>query len=175
MTAPVPTELHRPIATDRVPQSGMTVDVVATQDERNAVAGRLELPQIHLLSCHYVLTRPLAGATRRREGEIVAEGRLRASVVRECVVTLDLFDEIIDESFRVRFVPAGSESDDDDPEADDEIPYEGAAIDLGEATVEQLALTLDPYPRKPGAELPPEAVDIDFGPFAALSRLTKKE
>ena len=175
MTIVLPPEMHRPIATDRVPQAGMTLDIIATADERNAVAGRLELPMVHLLSCHYVLTRPLAGATRRREGEIVAEGRLRASVVRECVVTLELFDELIDESFRVRFVPAGSESDDDDPEADDEIPYEGAAIDLGEATVEQLALTLDPYPRKPGAELPPEAVDIDFGPFAALLRPKQKE
>lgn len=171
----LPREFSRQIATDRVPQAGMTLDVLATQDERNAVAGRLELPQVSLLSCHYVLTRPLAGATRRREGEIVAEGRLRANVIRECVVTLELFEEIVDESFRVRFVPAGSESDDDDPEADDEVPYEGAAMDIGEATVEQLALTLDPYPRKPGAELPPEVVDIDLGAFAALLRHPRKE
>lgn len=175
MSDNVAPELSRPVATDRIPGTGMTVDVISTGTERDAVAGRLELPQVRLLSCHYTLIRPLAGATRRREGEIVAEGHLRASVVRECVVTLELFDELIDDHFRVRFVPAGTESDDDDPEADDEIPYEGAAIDLGEATVEQLALTLDPYPRKPGAELPPEASEIDLGPFAALAKLSKKD
>ena len=168
-------EMSRPVATDRIPSVAMTMDVAATSQECDAVAGRLELPLVRLLACHYTLTRPLAGATRRREGEIVAEGHLRASVVRECVVTLELFDEIIEEHFRVRFVPAGTESDDDDPEADDEIPYEGASIDLGEATVEQLALSLDPYPRKPGAELPPEACEIDLGPFAALARLAKRD
>jgi hypothetical protein len=175
MTADFTPELHRPVATDRIPQAGMTMEVKAAGDEHSAVAGRLELPQVKELSCRFVLTRPLAGATRRREGEIVAEGHLRAVLVRECVVSLELFDAVIDERFRVRFVPAGSESDDDDPEADDEIPYDGAAIDLGEAAVEQLALTLDPYPRKPGAELPPEAIEIDFGPFAALARLAKKD
>ncbi len=166
-------EMSRPVATDRIPAAGMMVDVASSADERDAVAGRLELSLVRLLSCRYVLTRPLAGATRRREGEIVGEGHLRATVVRECVVTLELFDEVIDERFRIRFVPAGTESDDEDPEADDEIPYAGASIDLGEATVEQLALTLDPYPRRPGAELPPEASDIDLGPFAALARLAR--
>lgn len=168
-------EMSRPMATDRIPGAGMMVEVESSSDERDAVAGRLELPLIRLLACHYTLVRPLASATRRREGEVVAEGRLRATVVRECVVTLELFDEVIDERFRIRFVPAGTESDDGDPEADDEIPYEGAAIDLGEATVEQLALTLDPYPRKPGAELPPDASDIEMGPFAALARLAKND
>lgn len=175
MSDALPLEMSRIVATDRIPSTGMILDVASTPDERDAVAGRLELPQVRLLSCYYTLTRPLAGATRRREGEVVAEGHLRASVVRECVVTLELFDEIIEERFRVRFVPTGTESDDDDPEADDEIPYEGATIDLGEATVEQLALTLDPYPRKPGAELPEEASEIDLGPFAALARLAKKD
>jgi len=34
--------------------------------------------------------------------------------------------------------------------------------------VEQLALALDPYPRKPGAALPPELAAEPDGPFAAL-------
>jgi len=40
--------------------------------------------------------------------------------------------------------------------------------------VEQLALALDPYPRKPGAALPVELLDEPTGPFAALARLTRK-
>ena len=75
-------------------------------------------------------------------------------VVRTCVVSLDDFETTLEEDFRVRFVPAGTETDNPDPEAEDEIPFAGTVIDLGEAAAEQLALSLDPYPRKPGAELP---------------------
>ena len=174
MTAPVP-ELSRPVATDRIPAAGMTLQVLADAAECAAVATRIGLAAIESLVCDLTLVRPLAGSQRRREGEILAEGHLRATLVRECVVTLDLFPVSVDQRFRVRFVPAGSESEDADPESDDEIPYEGAAIDLGEATVEELALTLDPYPRKPGAALPDDAVDIDLGPFAALSRLARPQ
>ncbi len=168
-------EFHRPTATDRIPVSGMRVEVVAAGAELLAIAARLQVPVVEALSCRYVLTRPLASGTRRREGEIVAECVLRARLVRECVVTLEPFGVSIEERFRVRFVPAGTESDDEDPEADDEVGYDGAAIDLGEAAVEQLALTLDPYPRKAGAKLPPEANDPDENPFAALVRRPKAD
>jgi hypothetical protein len=168
-------ELHRPTATDRIPVSGMTVDVQADAAECEAIAARLMIPAVKKLSCRFVLTRPLAGATTKRPGEILAEAHLRATLVRECVVTLEPFTTQTEERFRVRFVPGGTEIDDEDPESDDEIGYDGAAIDLGEAAVEQLALTLDPYPRKPGAELPPEASDAESGPFAALVRLVRPE
>ncbi|MDP2117169.1 MAG: DUF177 domain-containing protein, partial [Brevundimonas sp.] len=48
---------------------------------------------------------------------------------------------------------------------------ENGQIDLGQYAVEQLALRLDPFPRKPGAEFvqPPEPVEIS--PFAVLKRL----
>lgn len=166
-------ELHRPCATDRIPSTGMTVDVRASPEECAAVAARLLLPSVESLSCQFVLTRPLAGAQARREGEIVGEGHLRARFTQECVVSLEPFEATLDERFRIRFVPDGSEFDDEDPESDDEITYSGAAIDLGEAAIEQLALVLDPYPRKPDAELPPEATDEPEGPFAALARLQR--
>ena len=174
MTEDIP-ELHRPIATDRIPVTGMSMDVLATSDECKLIARRLMIPGVEFLSCRFMLNRPLAGSERRREGEIVAEGRLRATLVRECVVSLEKFTVKVDERFRVRFVSTGSESEDEDPESDDEIGYAGAAIDLGEAAVEQLALTLDPYPRKPGAVLPPEANDPEEGAFAALSRLVRPD
>jgi hypothetical protein len=57
-------------------------------------------------------------------------------------------------------------------------PLPADAIDLGEAVVQQLAVALDPYPRKPGAEIPAEysgAADTDGrgGPFASLARLRR--
>ena len=56
------------------------------------------------------------------------------------------------EAFTVHFVPDGTETEDCRLDAPDEIPYQGSAIDLGEAATEQLALALDPYPKQPGAE-----------------------
>ena len=104
---------------------------------------RLGVPAVTALACRFRLTR-IAGA-------ILAEGRLDALVSRVCVATLDEFEVPVTEEFRVRFVPAGSESNELDLDAEDEIPYRGGLIDLGEAAVEQLALALDPYPRKPDA------------------------
>lgn len=181
MTALTP-ELHRPLATDRVTSAGIGWDVAATDAECALIAARLFEPAVEALSCHFELQRPLgtgAGAvlaTGRggRSGEIVAKGSLRARLRRVCVVTLEEFAVDVADEFRVVFVPAGQESEADDPDADDEIPYDGTMIDLGEAAVEQLALALDPYPRKPGAALPPEASEAPEGPFAALSRLARQ-
>ena len=73
----------------------------------------------------------------------------------------------------VRFVPAkpGSRTTpttrSSTPTPIDEIPYEGDRIDLGEATVEQLALGLDPFPRRPGVRAAPRrSTDADSAPAA---------
>ena len=165
-------EISHPIALDRIRDNDFAFAFEATPDQRDAVAGRLMEPRVDFLACSFKLRRPAAGS---RGGEIVGEGHLRARVQRECVVSLELFIEAIDEHFRVVFVPEGNESDGDDPEADDEIPYAGTAIDLGEAAVEQLALILPPYPRKPGAQLPAELGEEASGPFAALAKLARRE
>jgi hypothetical protein len=80
----------------------------------------------------------------------------------------------VEDRFTIRFVPDGREPTDDDPEAPDEIPYQGSTIDLGEAATEQLALALDPYPRLPGAELDPAARDREPSPFGSLTALRPK-
>lgn len=155
-------ELSRSVLVDRIPQAGLEQRVEASAAECAAVAARLRLPAVAALACRFRLL-PLSGMVR-------AEGSLRAAVTRVCVVTLDEFPQEVAEDFTVRFVPAGTESD-EDPESEDEIPYEAGLIDLGEATIEQLALTLDPYPRKPGATLPEGAEEQEESPFAALARL----
>ena len=136
--------------------------------ELAALAARLEIPALHSLVCRWRLT-PGPG------GIVAAEGELAARLVRVCVVTLDEFETALSERFALRFVPEGRENPEIDPEADDEIPYSGSAIDLGEATAEQLALALDFYPRKPGAALPEDAEDAAAHPFATLSRLKPRD
>lgn len=168
-----PAELHRPIAVGKVGPAGLEREVVATPAECAAIAARLLIPAVAALSCRFRLT-PLG------EGTIAAEGVLAARVTQDCVVTTDPFESEVQEAFRVRFVPESrfvepEEDDLLDLEADDEIPYAGNHIDLGEAAVEQLALALDPYPRGPGADaaeaaLPADPDDTPQSPFAALAR-----
>ena len=154
-------ELHRPVATDRIGAQGLDVDVSASEEERTALAARMRVPAIGELSCRFQL---------RRVGSVIAaEGQLRARLTQICVVTLDEFEHRVSEHFAVHFVPLGDEDEDSDPDAIDQIPYAGSSIDLGEAAAEQLALALDPYPRKPGAELAdPDEVETP-NPFAALA------
>ena len=155
-------ELSRPFAIDRMGEATrITVD--ATDAEREAVARRLGVPSVASLVCRFNL--------RRWEGATVqALGTLQARVTQTCVVSSDAFDTDIAEEFEIRFVPEGMESEEVDLDAPDEIPYAGAVIDLGEATTEQLALALDPFPKKPGAEIPPDAQNAPAGPFAVLAR-----
>jgi len=165
-------EMSRPVALGQIGAGGLEREVVATQAECAAIAARLRIPAVAALSCRFRLT-ALGG------GLVAAEGALAARVTQECVVTTDPFEADLQEAFRVRFVLEDRfvEPNDDDPldlDADDELPYAGSHIDLGEAAVEQLALALDPYPRSPDAALPeaPEEEEDESpaSPFAALAR-----
>ncbi|MBO0711650.1 MAG: DUF177 domain-containing protein [Acetobacteraceae bacterium] len=155
-------EFSRPVATDRIGPEGLSVVVEAKEAERIALARRLGLPAVQALSCHFDL--------RRLPGETVAAaGYLTARLVQVCVVSLDEFDAAVEERFLIHFVPEGRESDDPDPESPDEIPYSRGVIDLGEAAAEQLALALDPYPRRPDAAMAEQDDTTATHPFAALA------
>ena len=161
-------ELPRPLSLDRVGGQGVSVAVEARAEELGAIAARLLIPAVLGLRCEY--------RVRRGEvGLVVAEGALRAQVVQDCVVSLEPFTQEVAEDFVVHFVPEGTEDEEPLPDSIDQVPYRGAVIDLGEATVEQLALALDPYPRAPGADLPAEAVDELPHPFGALAGAFKRE
>lgn len=162
MTQP---ELSRPFSLDRLAPGVVEETVTATDAECAALATRLRIPAVRSLTCLWRLR-------RGEQGRVLAEGTLRARLTRECVITLEEFDAESRDSFRVAFVPESLLTDSDDPEQDDEIGYAGNQIDLGEATAEQLALTLDPYPHKPGAKLPwaGDAEEVAENPFAAALR-----
>jgi hypothetical protein len=162
-------ELSRPVAADRIKAAGLEIEVEAVAEECTAIAYRLLIPSVESVRCRWML-RPASG------GAIEAEGSLHARLQRECVVSLEPFATDVVEEFAVRFVPEGEESGTvDDPDEPDELPIVAGMLDLGEATVEQLALALDPYPRKPGAVLPEDAADVPDGVFAALAKLRRPE
>ncbi len=160
-------EVSRPLALDRVGPAGVTILVQASPAELPAVAARLGVPAVQSLRCEFRL--------RRIGGIIEAHGELVASLTQQCVISLDDFDSTVRDQFTVHFVPAGTEDEDPEPDAPDQIPFEGSMVDLGEAAVEQLALALDPYPRRPGAEMPAEASEPLQGAFAALASLRTRQ
>ncbi len=98
-----------------------------------------------------------------------------AALTRECVASLEPFQEILTEKFDVDFLRAqpepGEEEDWDAPEV-----HEGDRLDLGEILVQQLSLSMSPFPRKEGARslaeayAPPELAS----PFAALKGVIGK-
>lgn len=104
-------------------------------------------------------------------------GRVVADAVQSCVLTLEPLPVHVDERFEVNLVEAvdtpPSDEGEIDLELDDDSPdvVENGQIDLGQYAVEQLALHLDPYPRKDGAvfEQPPEPGEIS--PFGVLRAL----
>ncbi len=160
-SAPPPPELSRPFAPSRLTAQALEVVVCPEPDERAAIARRLHILGLARLEVRFSLRRLPAGI-------VEADGTLTAEVTQQCVVSLEPVEQSVGEQFTVRFVPAGTEDDVLDPDAIDEIPYEADRIDLGEAAVEQLALALDPFPRKPGSSLPPGGESASIHPFASL-------
>ena len=105
-------------------------------------------------------------------------GRVRASLAQTCGITLEPLPLEVDASFVLTLAEAVEEDSEEIViTLDDESPdlIENGQIDLGQYAVEQLALRLDPFPRKPGAEFvqPPEPAEIS--PFAVLKQLRSSD
>ncbi|MEQ8449978.1 MAG: YceD family protein [Nitratireductor sp.] len=176
---------HR-IKAEEVPNGGKTYKLAASEAQRAALAERLELASLDKLEGAVTL-RPLAGGPM-----LVATGALSAAFAQRCVVTLELLPGTLEERFAVEYGPPEPESlqetereftleDPDPPEA-----FVDGEVDLGELLAQQLALALDPHPRKPGVDLDQAlesapaarsaAVErgAPAGPFAELAKLKKK-
>ena len=87
-------------------------------------------------------------------GLVRMTGRLAAEVVQSCVISLEPVASTIELDFTTLYGPEQpGKSVIVDLDADIAEPFDGEAIDIGEAVAQQLALSLDPYPRAPGARL----------------------
>lgn len=125
---------------------------------------------------------PLQGGTG-----LHVDGRIRAQVTQNCVVTLEPVEQTVDEKFSLEFGATLDVLDEatgemvilPDQEQPEPMPADG--LDVGELVAEQLALAIDPYPRKQGVDLRAvlrqHGIDPDAGkqsPFAALAALKTK-
>lgn len=149
--AGMPPELSRPIVVAALKPAGETRRVTATAEEAAALARRLGVEAVRDFAAEVTL-KP------RAKGQVVLRGWLRATVGRLCVVTLEPLDEVVDERLAATFLPAERATGAElsfEAEGEDEEPYEGQGFDLGEYLAQTLAVALDPWPRAPGASLPP--------------------
>lgn len=189
----------RPFAVDellRRPEE--PVSLAAEPDELEALAREDGLVAVGALAAEFKVA--------RQGKEIRVTGEVRARVTQECVVTLEPFDSEVVEPVDVRFAfapapvapepkpgermsrrraaqagerratppaPDFPEHEQDDPPD----PIVDGKIDLGALAAEFMALGLDPYPRKPGAEFQEMQTDESAGesPFARLARLKKDQ
>ena len=148
--------------------------LTADEAERAALAQRFGLESIERLEAEVALE-PDGPA-------VIAQGRVEADFVQMCAVSGDPFPARLAEPVALRFVP-GPVTDLPEVEIEidtdewDEIPFEGAKFDLGEAIAQSLALAIDPYATGPNAEQVRKEVGLDeevaSGPFAALAALKK--
>lgn len=171
--------LPRPVDLGEI-GDGITRTVTATPEETRAISEAMNLRDIHALTAE-VRIMPI-GRT-----DYVVEGQVTAEIIQTCVVSLVPVEQTVDERFSVRFsrnapveeaaLGSGAEVHLDLSTGDPPEPLVGSSIDLGPVILEQFVLGIDPYPRAPGAQLPPEAtasLDLDdSSPFAALARLKR--
>lgn len=150
---------------------GRAVDLVASPAERAALARRFALIAIEALAARLVLTR--AGEA------VLAAGRLEGRVIQPCAISGEPFEVAIAAPLVLRFVPAGAPAPAEDAltgEEVDDIAYDGAEFDLGEAVAQSLALAIDPYAAGPNAEAARARLSDEgaVGPFAALARVSPR-
>ena len=157
-------------------RDGERLDLVADDAERAAIAKRLDLAGLDRLEAHVCLecTCKVVGAM----------GRVVAALDQSCVVTGEPDAAHIDEPFALMVVPEPPPARPDEEveleENDlDVVFHDGAAIDLGGALADTLALSLDPYPRSAGADAALKEAGVlteeQASPFAVLAKLKKDE
>jgi uncharacterized metal-binding protein YceD (DUF177 family) len=165
-----------PLAVSEVPETGRHIDLAADARARAAVAklaGLAALPRLEAT----------LDVMPRGRGGLRVVGRVSATVVQTCVVTLEPIENEVDEPVDLVFVPAGELPAPGRDGGDVEVPLEdapeplvGGHIDLGAIATEFFILGVDPYPRKPDAVFhSPVAGDDSVHPFASLAALKRKQ
>ncbi len=167
-------EFSRTVKLDQLGTLPQRFELEAGAVERAALAARFDLVGLGTLT---------ATLDVHRDGETVAlSGRMTAVCDQACVVTGEPVHEILDESVRLRFLPAAAlialEEVELDDDACDTIEHDGQIIDLGEAVSQTLGLALNPFPRSDSAEAFARAAGLGeedrAGPLAGLAALREK-
>jgi uncharacterized metal-binding protein YceD (DUF177 family) len=170
----VQVEFSRPVSVEQISVQETVREISANEGERSRLAERFELLALDRLQAVVRLQRVAGGMVRVR-------GHLDADVVQACVVTLEPVASRLAEEFTVTFA-SGRRQDGGEVvvSVDEEDPPEiirAGRIDLGEVVAQQLAISLDPYPRSSSAppitpsDAEPSETRQGKNPFAVLEEL----
>jgi hypothetical protein len=169
-------EFARPIKLESLGEEGRVFTIDASPGERAALARRFALAGLDALSARVDLGWTHGSRVLR------LRGRLTARATQTCVVTLAPVAAEIDEVFSVDYAEPDASGDeivlDMTAEEGAAEPLPDGVLDIGEAVAQQLALSLDPYPRSAGASLaglPDAVVEPPASPFAVLRKLRPDE
>ena len=146
-------ELSRIVAVARIPQSGWQETIEAKPAERAALAKRFALADLAHLT---------ADVTLRHDGKDAfhATGTILADATQTCVVSLEPLPVHLRITIDLHLMAAiDSDAVADHDGGDDDLAqevdtFDNGKIDIGEIVAQYLGVSLDPYPRKQGAELP---------------------
>jgi uncharacterized metal-binding protein YceD (DUF177 family) len=163
-----------PLAVADLPPEGAVLKLVPSEKERAALAHYVGVLAVPVLVAD-------VKATPDGKGGVVIEGELAATVRQTCVVSLEPFDNAVNEPIALRFLQESAAdfaiAEDGGDERDPADVIRDGVVDLGMLVTEFLALGVDPYPRRPGAVFaPPDtgAGNETSSPFAALAKLKQK-
>lgn len=161
------------VPVETIPPDGRQIVIEAGDDARAEIARRLQIPAVTRLRGVFDL-KPYAG------GVDVAL-RLDAALQRECVVSLETFEELLREDFTLRFQHADASESEIEVHENSPEPLDAETLDLGDILVQQAALAMDPYPRKPGARplaevfAPKDVISPFSGLKAAIAKSRGRE
>lgn len=149
--------------------AGIERRLVADESQRSKLAKALDLAECGRFEADLSLAPAIIGWR--------LSGRIQAEAVQTCGITLEPLPVSIDARFQVDLVEADPAPSDGEVEVsmDEDGPdlIEEGRIDLGQYAVEQLALNLDPFPRKPGAEFVQPDEPEEQSPFAVLKAFSR--
>jgi len=189
-------EFSRRVSLSKLVHGSRDYKVEASPEQCTALCDRLRLQDLTSLTGHVRLTLSPHAPYGVDGPSINLEGTLSAQVVQTCVVSTEPIQVNIDTDFSGVFIKGAEtlelydsedkEEFEDGPDILGEIIKDSVdSIDLGELFAQQLALELDPFPRKVGLNFEDYAIENNDknekmeetgrkNPFDVLKKLQKK-
>ena len=160
---------------ERDPNASIFVTLTAHAEDLDTLASRLMVPSVQSISAEIELYRQIQQRTL-----IMLQATFTAQLHLQCGVSLEEFPVSMDETLTQQFttkeiIPEGEE--DDVPEY-----ITDGTLDIADVLLQLVAISIDPYPRKPNIELEnlvPNKETVNQreqtkNPFAGLAELKDK-
>jgi len=152
-------EFSRVVDLNSFKNKPLSLSLQADQSELSHLAKRFDIISIAALSANISLNWLDVGNV------LLVRGSFSASVIQQCVVTLEPVEDEINEEINLTFA-RDPETPIEVIELDDSEMLIGDIIDIGEVIAEEFSLSLNPYPRS----LNLDKSEIKLGPGATSVR-----